>query len=263
MEFDLDSLNDVLDGNTIPENKDDEAKQDEGTDVGAEAGAEGNDGGDPNLESSDEDLSTDEGNVEQNTQAKAQEITNVAFARMRTENAQNIKVLTAIAKALGIQETDPKKLGDQLVNMAQTKLAKDANVPVELYKELNDTKEQLATVQFQQNQIAARERFMDIKDKYGLDDKELLKFAAQLDQEGLNVIENPQIDIEYEYYRRNRESLEKKRIQAAVEEALRNSNMADEKSTKPTNQQGKPKEPGSDAKINNVSALNDLLDGKQ
>ena len=50
-------------------------------------------------------------------------------------------------------------------------------------------------------------------------------------------------------------------VKPAVEEALRKSNTAEAKSTKPGDKQGKQTD-DSDTKINNVSALNSLLDGK-
>lgn len=263
--LDINGLDSLLNGNTTEATATQEtatattaATTDEGTSTTEETTGADVPGGDPNLESSEQD--NDKKDSDEGAQKEKTGNYNAAMAKMRIEHAKSQKALQQLAQALGIQETDPSKLGDRLVDMAQQKLAKDANVPVELYKELNSTKEQLAAVQYQQNQITAREKFMSVKEAFGLDDKALLKFAEQLDKEGINAITNPNVDLEYEYYKRNREALEQKRIAQAVEEALRKSNTAETKSTKPSTEQGKKEEPVD--KINNVSALNSLLDGK-
>lgn len=250
MDFDMNDLNSLLDGNTIEKTVEEPV-------VEVEKPIESTDsGGDLSLESSTEETpAVDEGASKQQSSKQ-----NAAMAKMRIEYTKQQKTISQLAKALGIQESDPEKLGDMLINMAQEKLAKDSNVPVELYKELNSTKEQLAAVQFQQNQVSAKSKFMQVKETFGLDDKSLMKFAEQLDTEGINAVTDPNVDLEYEYYKRNREALEQKKITQAVEEALRKSNTAETKSTKPGTQTGKQEE--EDVKINNVSALNSLLDGK-
>lgn len=185
---------------------------------------------------------------------------NAAFAKLRAESAQANKLINELARALGIQENDPALRQQKLLSMAQEKLAKDSNVPVELYKELNYTKEQLAYMQAQQNQITARDKFMQLKTSFELSDQDLMAFAKQLDEQGISVVQDPGIDLEYHYYKMNRQALEQKRIQQAVEEALRKSNAADTNSTTPPKQQSKGG--GETPKVNSVSALDLLLAGK-
>lgn len=255
----LDALNSLLDGNTNNQGADNTNVQQPDGGQDTPPSDDNKDGGGQNLETSKDGNTTGDDSKDVGSQ---QSKINAAMARMRVENSQYQKTLQQIAQALGIKENDPAKLGDVLVNMAQEKLAKDANVPVELYKELHTTKEQLAAIQYQQNQMSAKEKFMAVKQAYGLDDQTLLAFAKQLDDEGINAITNPNVDLEYEYYKRNREAIEQKRIAKAVEEALRNSQQADNNSTTPSKQQGAA-QGTNDVKINNVSALNDLLDGKK
>lgn len=260
--FDVNALDSLLGGNTpntepepAPEKPKDETTPEE-TDTD-------NPGGGPNLESPEgQDVNNEDKPEGEGTQQQKPGNHNAVMARMRVENTRNQRVITELAKALGIQEQDPEKIGDALIQMAQEKLAKKANIPVELYQELHSTKDELAQIKFQQNQITARSKFMELKETYGLSDDELMKFAGALDAEGINAVTNPQVDLEYEYYKRNREALEQKRIQKAVEEALRKSTAADTNSTKPDNVQGKPGDDTPD-KINNVSALNSLLDGSK
>lgn len=259
----LDALNSLLDGNTSNQGADNSnntnVQRPDGGQAQTPPSDDNTDGGGQNLEPSKDSSTTDDNNKDGGSQQRK---LNAAMARMRVENSQYQRTLQQIAQALGIKENDPVKLGDVLVNMAQEKLAKDANVPVELYKELHITKEQLAAIQYQQNQMAAKEKFMAVKQLYGLDDTALMAFAKQLDDEGINAVTNPNIDLEYEYYKRNREAIEQKKIAKAVEEALRNSQQADNKSTTPSTNKGAPQST-SEPKVNNVAALNDLLDGKK
>ena len=186
---------------------------------------------------------------------------NAAFAKMRVELNQTNKALRELAKALGIEEVDPVKQRDKLLELAYEKLAEQKNVPKELYKELTTTKEQLAMLQMQQNQAKAKEKLMDLASVYELDKDELIKFARQLDEQGINLIENPDVDLEYYYYRMNRQAIEEKKIQKAVEEALKRDKQNSQHSSTPNKQSAKG---GNDEppKINSVDALNALLDGK-
>ena len=265
MEFDMNALDSLLDGKTIDTEPNPETDPVEPTTEEPE-GTEKTDptdgGGQNNLESPNEP--GQEGNKEpeegEGSNDKSQATTNAAFARLRTENKKYAKTIQQLADALKIEEKDPEKLGDALVNMAQARLAKEANLPVEVYKELTSTKEQLEELRMQQNAVTAREKFAALKAEFELDDKALIQFASTLDNEGVNLIQNPDMDLAYEYYRRNRKELEEKRIAKAVEEALRKSNTAESKSSTPGKQQGKKQE--QEGKINNVSALNDLLNSK-
>lgn len=213
-------------------------------------------GGDPNLESEGGTEKPEEG-VPNPQESKA----NAAFARMRTEMSEANKVIMQLAKALDLDVNDPIAARQMLQNMSANKLAEKAQLPLEVYNELNTTKEQLAQIQYQQRQVQVRDSLLGIKDQYGLSDKEIMDFANKLDAEGVNPIQNPNVDLEYEFYRRNRDMIEKKRIEKAVAEALRKSNTADKHSSTPSKQQGKGAGIGETPKVNSVSALNDLLKG--
>lgn len=268
-EMDVNALDSLLDGNTTNTTVTEDGTE---TNTGAEGSQLGQDvppiegeqstnsdtgetteGGDPNLESSTEDAAEDEGAKQR---ASAQ---NKAFAQMRVQLTQYDKTIKALAKALGLDTNDPR-LNDNLINMAQTKLAQQQNVPVELYKELESTKERLAAMEIQHNESLAVDKLMGVKEAYGLTQEELVKFAKQLDQDGISLAANPHIDAEYEYYKRNREAIEQQKINAAVEAALKGASQAETQSTSPNKLQGK----GStdEPKIDNVSALNDFLENK-
>lgn len=271
-EFNVNALDSLLDGNTTNDNQPDDdtstntsvegsqpgqgdQSQDDNSDgqpTNSDTG-DATEGGDPDLDSSKEAASDDEG-------AKQQAAQNRAFAQMRMQLSKYDKTIKELAKALGIEESDPNKLSDNLIQMAQTKLAKEQNVPVELYRELESTKEQLAIIQMQQNESLAVDKLMKVKETYGLSQDELIQFAKELDEDNISLAANPNIDAEYEYYKRNREKLEEKRIAAAVEEALKNASKADSQSSTPSKLKGKGDT--GEAKIDNVSALNEFLENK-
>lgn len=215
-------------------------------------------GGDPNLEPPAEPAqpAADGGEAERARQ-------NAAFAKMRAENAQLQKTLNQLAQALKIEETDPVAKASKLLQLANEKLAKESSLPVEVFNELNQTKEELAVVRRQQNIALARDKFINLKTTYELSDQELQQFAKQLDEQGIAVVDNPDgVDLEYHYYKLNRNAIEQKRIAAAVQAALTKSNTADQKGSTPSKQSGKPSDPAPEAKVNNVAALNALFDGK-
>ena len=249
------ALDSLLSGNTQPQAEEENLDD---AQAAPETPAADDVGGGQNLDSSADDTKDEPQADDGLEQERSKQ--NAAFARLRAESTQANKLINELAKALGIQESDPTKRQELLLHLAQEKLAKDSNVPVELYKELNMTKEQLAHMQQQQNQITARDKFTQLQKSFELDEKSLYAFAKQLDDEGINVVQDPNIDLEYYYYKMNRQALEEKRIQKAVEEALRNSNAAENKSTTPPRQQSKG---GSEpAKVNSVSALEALFNGK-
>lgn len=258
---DINSLDDLLSGNTTDTtNKETEAPADEDIKPDDDTTPEGDDttGGDPDLEASKDDKAPKDDGQEEKPDPKV----NAAFARMRVENQNYQKTIKQIAEALGIEGDDPNKMGETLVDMAHKKLAEKQNIPVELFKDYQQTKDQLSAMQMEQNRQTARAKFAQVKSSFELDDDAVVEFARQLDADGINLINNPEIDIEYEYYRRNRAALEQKKIQAAVEEAIRKQNTASDKSTTPSKQVGKPKDDSTPARINNVAALDGLLEGK-
>lgn len=258
---DLDLLDQLLSGNTPPANDPAPAADPQpGTDPAptnpnpADPAA----GGDPNLE--DPTKKVEEPKVDPVPAVDPK--LNAAMAKLRTEASRSNKIITELAKALGISETDPTKLGDQLLDLAYKKIAAANNAPVELVKELDQTKEQMQMLQMQQNQITAREKFMSVQQTYGLTQDELVAFAKQLDDQGVMVVNDPSIDLNYLYYSFNQQAIIDKRIKEAVEAALKTSNTADQKGSTPpakgSPSSGDPEPP----KVNSVNALDALLGGK-
>ena len=259
------SLDDLLNGNTDskdpePDNKDPEPPEDK---TGGDPSLEPSEDPEPNQDpepdeggdqGTDKDKQEPDGGQPDEQQAKQ----NAAFARLRKEATDYRKAIDSISKALGIEEGQDGDKVEKLINMAHEKLAKQDDVPVKVFKELEETKTQLQSLQQEQNLRTAQNKFMDLQKQYGLEQDDLMKFAQTLDNEGIKVIEDPNIDLEYEYYKRNRQAIEEQKINAAVEAALKGDKAADKKSTTPSKQSSKGSpEP---KKVNSVDALNELLD---
>lgn len=263
------SLDDLLNGNTDskdPEPDDQGDNDDQKPEGGNDepSNPEDNSGGDPSLEPSDQgqpEGDEPEGDVKDKSDGGVpadQAKQNAAFAKLRKEATDYKKAIDSISKALGIEEGQDGDKVKKLVDMAHERLAKQDNVPVEVFKELEQTRTQLASLQQEQNLRTAQSKFMKLQEQFGLEEEQLMQFARTLDTEGISVIEDPKIDLEYEYYKRNRQAIEEQKINAAVEAALKGDKAADKKSTTPSKQSSKGNpEP---KKVNSVDALNELLD---
>lgn len=215
-------------------------------------------GGDPNL---DDPAKTDPAKEEPKPDPVQDPKLNAAMAKLRMEAAQSSKVINELAKALGITETDPTKRTEVLLDLAYKKIAQANNAPVELYKELDQTKERMAQLQMQQNVTIAREKFFDLQTQYSLTQEELVDFANKLDEQGIILQNDPNVDLNALFIQMNFNTLLEKRTKAAVEAALKTSNKADTNGSTPpasTSKGGDPEPP----KVNSVSALDAILAGK-
>ena len=179
------------------------------------------------------------------------------FAEMRTQNTQLFGLLSKVAQAAGIEFKDNSELLSKLNDDALGKLAKAQNVPVELFKRLEQLEQTDKIYQAEQLKNSALSGFQKVKDSYILSDDELRSFAAELDAQGKNPFLT-QVDLETEYKLTHFADIVKKETQRAVEEALKKSNAADKHSSTPNSSQGKP-DTGSGDKVTTISGLNNIL----
>jgi len=218
-------------------------------------------GGDQDLtDQEDEDTEAEDEPVEKavKQQAPADKKAAAAYAKLRTDNAKLNKTIMQIAKALDL---DTSK-GDVLVglsNLAANKLAQKENLSVEVYNELNTTREQLQELQRKHNVDAARKQVYDLKVKYGLEEDDLGTFLDSLDAEGVNPIDDPSIDLEYHYYKMNKDTILDTVKEKARQEALKSSLAG--KANKPGKLTGK-RAPDNDKKIDSVKGLDELMAGR-
>lgn len=158
-----------------------------------------------------------------------------AFAQMRVANKQMSDMLAKIAQANGIQYSTQEEMIAKLNDDSVTKLAAAQGVPKELLLRMEGLERDAAAYRAQQNQNRLVTQMRNIMDKYAVPANELQAFAAQLDNEHVDV---NSIDLEREYFFRNQEAIMQKRINAAVEAALRGDQAAAAQSTTPLAQGG-------------------------
>jgi hypothetical protein len=215
------------------------------------AGTAANDAGDAGSTGQATDDQT------QTQQTNKQDKAGYAFAEMRSQNSQLFGLLSKVAQAAGIEFKDNNDLVAKLNDDALNKIAKSSNVPVEMLKrfeQLEQTSKLYEANQLKENALAG---FKQVQATYGLTDDEVRAFARELGEAGKNPF-LAQVDIEQEYKLKHFDEIQQKKIQAAVEEALKRSNAADQHSSTPNNASGKP-DSGAGQKISNINELNALL----
>jgi len=202
------------------------------------------DGGDPSLVDPPKD----------DAAVKAEEArSNAAFAKQRKELAEYERTIKSLATALNIDEKDPAKILASLSDLAYKKQSQTQNVDPEILKELD----MLRTTRAEQT---IQSKFLALQSEQSLSNEELVAFATMIDAQGINVMADPNIDLDYLYFKLNSTSVMEKRIQAAVEEAVRKVTKAGAQSSTPSKQIGKSSE--EPTPINTMAGLNDLLDKK-
>lgn len=184
---------------------------------------------------------------------------NKAFAEMRVQN----KRLNDIVKNLGrIMEVPVDTPPEKLIDMAEARLtelrAQAEKVPVELYKELEETRRRQQETEQESLKQQATLSFQKVKDQYGLTDKNLVEFARQLNENGKNPFTTP-MDLVAEYRNLNWEKLleaERKKADQEYQDRLK---KAQTKSTTPSKAiGGSPDVPD---KITSMKDFNRLLEG--
>lgn len=185
---------------------------------------------------------------------------NYAFGQMRTELNANKALLAKLATAAGIQYTDENDLIAKLNDNALNQLAQRQNVPVDLLKRMEALEQNNAAYEMEQRKTETMLSFQKLQTTYGLTNDELLAFAQELDEKGMNPFAS-RINIDATYRDLHFDEIVNKRVAAAVEEALKKSSVADTHSSTPNRSTGKGDNSGDGKKITTVSQLSALLDG--
>lgn len=185
---------------------------------------------------------------------------NYAFGQMRTELNANKALLAKLATAAGIQYTDENDLIAKLNDNALTQLAQRQNVPVDLLKRMETLEQNNAAYEMEQRKTETMLSFQKLQTAYGLTNEELMAFAQELDEKGMNPFTS-RVNIDATYRDLHFDEIVNKRVAAAVEEALKKSSVADTHSSTPNRSTGKGDNNGDGKKITTVSQLSALLDG--
>ena len=181
---------------------------------------------------------------------------NQAFAKLRTDNAQMQKTLSAMASILGIDPKLPaEQLNEQLQAQARNALAKKNGMPPEFLQRLEYLEDINNRYQQSQLELKANNAFAQIKEKFGATDDDLKAFVAELTEDNFDLNTG---DLVTEFISRNFDNIVNAKVEAAIQaEQKRHSEAGD--ASKPNGKQGQKKEESS-MEINSVADLNKLLD---
>lgn len=191
----------------------------------------------------------------QNTETQAQKDAQ-AFAAMRVRNKQYEEMLDKIARATGIQYSNPEEMIQKLNDDALTKLAQQQNVPVELLRRLETLEANNKAYLAMQNQTRLTNEFAALRDKYSLDETALATFAQQLEAD---KVDPATVNVEREYIARNLDAIVAARVQAAVQQALTRDANATAHGTTPTAVQSNTPSGADQQTISTAADLNRLL----
>ena len=187
----------------------------------------------------------------------AQSKANFTFAQMRNQIASYEALLSKVGNATGIKFDNVQDLTTKLNDDALTRLAQQQNVPVELMRKLEMLEQDSNNWKQAQLKESALAGFQNLMTKFELTQEELNQFAIELDEADMNPF-NKAVDVEATYISKHYQEVLNKQVQTAVQEALKQSQVADAHSTTPNTNTGAPSSP--DAKVTTVHQLNNFLD---
>lgn len=183
---------------------------------------------------------------------------NYAFGQMRQENGLLKATLAKLAQANGIEFKDDKELLTKLSDDALEKLSARQNIPVETLRRLEQLERRDAEYAEQQRKSATLVGFQKLMTDYELTNDQVMDFARELDERGLNPFLQD-VNIEEQYKLVHFNDIVQAQVTKAVQDALKKTSVADEHSTTPSTKRGVPVNTGDDKKISTVSALDDML----
>lgn len=179
-----------------------------------------------------------------------------AFAQQRHEITELTELLKTMADANGIKYESKADLVAKLKDKALVERATQQNVPVELLREVEQLRADSNQWKRYQHEQAAMTGFNKVATEFGLDQAGLEAFAVELDQAGKNPFTS-EVDVLAEYKSRHLDEIVARKVQAAVEAALKGDAQASAQSSTPSQQQGSGD--GGTEKITTIAQLNALL----
>lgn len=187
---------------------------------------------------------------------------NRAFAQMRSQNKAYNNVMQQMLTRMGVDPSlasDPQKLMQLLEQAEVTQQAKAMQVPAELLQRVVQLEQINKAQETQRLQETALRGFQQVREKYGLSDKDLSAFARQLQEAGTNPFEK-EMDLDLAYRTHNLDKIIDKATQKAVQEALSKQESAAQRSTAPTKSTGKPETTKfGDDEINTMAQFDRML----
>lgn len=173
------------------------------------------------------------------------------FASMRKQISEQNKVLTDIAKALGI-EGKPEEVLEGLKKITNAQQAKNAGVPPEIMQRLTALEQEKAERAANDKKIQVYAAINNFQRNQNLSKQELDSFLVQLAKAGKNPFEQD-VDLRAEYLVMNFDALQKKAVQEALEKQAALDQKAATHGTTPSKQVG-----GGDTQTTEVKTLDQL-----
>lgn len=183
----------------------------------------------------------------------------VAFAKLRTENANKQKLIKDMAQVLGIAAND---LDDnQLIEQAKNKIielqSKERGIPESFLKEFNELKEQQRISMEANKRTVIAQDLADIKTRFNVSDKDMRTFVDNLIRDGYNPFVKD-VNLRYEYINRNFETIMEQAVERGRLEEQQRAAKAAQSASSPNGKTGNSA--SSSKPINSIQALNEILD---
>jgi len=178
-----------------------------------------------------------------------------AFAQMRIENKKYQKMIDGLAKVLGMEDTsDPDKVNEAIQNKIIESQAKQQNTDPKILARLMELeeKDQIAT----QEQIRQQAflGFQKVKENFDLSNKDLEKFASDLQEAGMNPF-GQKLDLVREYKIMHLDRLVADAESKGAQKEMERSAKASQQGTTPAKQRGQKQGDAGDKKITSVRDL--------
>lgn len=146
-----------------------------------------------------------------------------AFAELRTTNAKYTKVFKQLQNSMGVSSED--EVIERLLNAGLNAQARQQNVDPELLKRMQTLEEQNTTMMIEQKQKAVVESFGLLQKDFSLTNDEVLKFAKELDDKGVDLFKAG-VDISTLYRGLHHSDIVQKQIEAEKQKWIAEGSVA-------------------------------------
>ena len=146
-----------------------------------------------------------------------------AFAELRTTNAKYTKVFKQLQNSMGVSTED--EVIERLLNAGLNAQARQQNVDPELLKRMQTLEEQNTTMMVEQKQKAVVESFGLLQKDFSLNNDEVLKFAKELDDKGVDLFKTG-VDISTLYRGLHHSDIVQKQIEAEKQKWIAEGSVA-------------------------------------
>lgn len=141
-----------------------------------------------------------------------------AFAEMRAKISKYEKAFKRLKENNGAESED--EILEKLLEDSTTEAAKKQNIDPALLKRMQDIEEQNQMLMMERHQTYIRDSFNNLQKTENLKDDELISFAEQLQEKGINLLDS-NIDLVALYRGMNYDNILQKKIDAAKQDWIK------------------------------------------